>query len=55
MSLIGSYAILIAGVARSENLTLVTFNEKEFTIVGDLVIENWRRASLFSMHLRIKR
>lgn len=39
---IGSYDILIAGIAKSENLTLVTSNKKEFDRVHGLVIENWR-------------
>lgn len=40
--LIGSYDILIAGIAKSENLILVTANEKEFKRIDGLVIENWR-------------
>lgn len=40
---IGSYDILIAGIAVSENLTLVTSNEKEFSRIKDLQIENWRQ------------
>ena len=39
---IGAYDILIAAIAISENLTLVTSNEKEFLRVDNLIIENWR-------------
>ena len=39
---IGSYDILIAGIARAENLILATSNEKEFARVDNLTIENWR-------------
>jgi len=39
---IGAYDILIAAIALSENLTLVTSNEKEFLRVDNLIIENWR-------------
>ncbi len=39
---IGSIDILIAGIDKSKNLTLVTSNEKEFVRVDGLVIENWR-------------
>jgi len=38
---IGAYDILIAAVALSENLTIVTSNEKEFLRVDNLIIENW--------------
>ena len=39
---IGAYDILIASIAVSENLVLVTSNEKEFLRVDNLIIENWR-------------
>lgn len=39
--LIGPYDLLIAGHARSEGLTLVTNNEREFSRVPGLRIENW--------------
>jgi tRNA(fMet)-specific endonuclease VapC len=39
---IGAYDILIASIAVSENLTLVSSNEKEFLRVDNLVVENWR-------------
>ena len=38
---IGPYDLLIAGHARSEGLTLVTNNEREFARVQGLQIENW--------------
>lgn len=38
---IGAYDLLIAGHARSEGLTLVTNNEREFARVQGLQIENW--------------
>jgi len=38
---IGPYDLLIAGHARSEGLTLVTNNEREFARVQGLRIENW--------------
>jgi tRNA(fMet)-specific endonuclease VapC len=38
---IGSMDMLIAGHARSLDLTLVTNNKKEFTRVEKLIIENW--------------
>lgn len=38
---IGPYDLLIAGVARSKGLTLVTSNTKEFERVADLHLENW--------------
>ncbi len=41
-TLIGAYDILIASIALSENLTVVTSNEREFSRVYDLSIENWR-------------
>ncbi|NRB11320.1 MAG: type II toxin-antitoxin system VapC family toxin [Rickettsiaceae bacterium] len=39
---IGAYDILIAGVAKSSDLVLVTSNIKEFKKIDDLNIENWR-------------
>ncbi|PCJ23766.1 MAG: VapC toxin family PIN domain ribonuclease [Rickettsiales bacterium] len=39
---IGAYDVLIAGIAMSANLTLVTSNEREFLRVDGLEIENWR-------------
>jgi tRNA(fMet)-specific endonuclease VapC len=39
---IGAYDLLIAGIAVSENLTIVTSNEKEFSRVANLPLENWR-------------
>ena len=39
--LIGSYDLLIAGHARSANLTVVTGNLKEFTRVDGLRCEDW--------------
>ena len=39
---IGAYDILIAGIAVSEDLTLVTSNIREFTRINTLQIENWR-------------
>jgi tRNA(fMet)-specific endonuclease VapC len=38
---IGPYDLLIAGQALSRNLILVTNNEREFTRVRDLKVENW--------------
>jgi tRNA(fMet)-specific endonuclease VapC len=38
---IGPYDLLIAGLARSRNMTLVTNNTKEFERVVDLHLENW--------------
>jgi tRNA(fMet)-specific endonuclease VapC len=38
---IGPYDLLIAGHARSEGLTLVTNNEREFVRVEGLRTENW--------------
>ncbi len=38
---IGPYDLLIAGLARSLDMTLVTNNIKEFERVDDLQIENW--------------
>ena len=38
---IGPYDILIAGLARSRSMTLVTNNTKEFSRVDGLLLENW--------------
>lgn len=38
---IGAYDLLIAAHARSEGLTLVTNNEREFEKVDGLLVENW--------------
>lgn len=38
---IGPYDLLIAGHARSEGLTVVTNNEREFARVQGLRMENW--------------
>lgn len=38
---IGAYDLLIAGHARSTGATLVTNNEREFSRVGSIEIENW--------------
>lgn len=38
---IGSYDLQIAGIALSQNLILVTNNQKEFVRVDGLKIENW--------------
>ncbi len=38
---IGPYDLLIAGLARSRNLTLVSNNTKEFERVENLRLENW--------------
>ena len=38
---IGPYDLLIAGLARSRDLTLVTNNTKEFKRVDGLRLENW--------------
>ncbi len=38
---IGPLDLLIAAHAKSLNLTLVTNNEKEFTRISDLKVENW--------------
>ncbi len=40
---IGPLDMLIASHARSYKLTLVTNNEKEFTRIPDLKIENWTK------------
>ena len=39
--LIGPYDLLIAGLARSREMTLVTNNTKEFKRVSGLNLENW--------------
>lgn len=39
---IGAYDALIAGCALARGLVLVTSNEREFSRVGGLTIENWR-------------
>ena len=39
---IGSYDILIAGVAIQNELILVTANTKEFKRIPELIIEDWR-------------
>jgi tRNA(fMet)-specific endonuclease VapC len=38
---IGPYDLLIAGIARSRDMTLVTNNTKEFERIGTLKLENW--------------
>jgi len=38
---IGPYDLLIAGLARSQDMTLVTNNTKEFERVVDLHLEDW--------------
>lgn len=38
---IGPYDLLIAGLARSRNMTLVTNNIKEFERIDNLQLENW--------------
>ena len=40
--MIGAYDVLIAGVARSQGLVLVTNNGREFDRVEGLRVENWR-------------
>ena len=40
---VGAHDMLIACIAKSLNFTLVTNNEKEFTRIDDLQIENWVR------------
>jgi tRNA(fMet)-specific endonuclease VapC len=42
---IGPMDLLLAAQAKSHNLILVTNNEKEFTRVDGLRIENWAKAS----------
>ena len=39
---IGSYDVLLAGVAVARDLTMVTSNHREFARVSDLSLENWR-------------
>lgn len=39
---IGAYDILIAAIAISHNLSLVTANTGEFSRIQDLKLENWR-------------
>ena len=38
---IGPYDLLIAGLARSRNMTLVTNNTKKFERIANLHLENW--------------
>jgi tRNA(fMet)-specific endonuclease VapC len=38
---IGSHDLMIAGHARSEGLTIVTNNKREFARVEGLIVENW--------------
>jgi len=38
---IGTYDLLIAGLAKSQNMTLVTNNTREFERVDGLTLENW--------------
>jgi tRNA(fMet)-specific endonuclease VapC len=38
---IGHYDLLIAGLARSRDMILVTNNTKEFERVADLHLEDW--------------
>jgi tRNA(fMet)-specific endonuclease VapC len=38
---IGPYDLLIAGLARSRNMTLVTNNTREFERIDGLRLENW--------------
>jgi tRNA(fMet)-specific endonuclease VapC len=38
---IGPYDLLIAGVARSQGMTLVTNNTREFERIAELRLENW--------------
>lgn len=40
---IGCYDILIAGAALNNSLVLVTANEKEFSRLAGLTLENWRK------------
>lgn len=40
-TLIGPYDLLIAGLARSRDMTLVTNNTKEFERIVGLHLENW--------------
>ena len=41
---IGPYDLLIAGLARSRDMTLVTNNAKEFERIHNLHVENWVEA-----------
>jgi tRNA(fMet)-specific endonuclease VapC len=41
-NLIGSYDILLAGVAVSEKMIFITSNINEFHRINGLIIENWR-------------
>jgi len=38
---IGPYDLLIAGLARSRGMTLVTNNIREFERIAELHLENW--------------
>jgi tRNA(fMet)-specific endonuclease VapC len=38
---IGPYDLLIAGLARSQGMTLVTNNTREFERIAELRLENW--------------
>lgn len=40
-NLIGSYDLLIAGIAIAHNLTAITRNTREFARVPGLRVENW--------------
>ena len=40
-NIIGAYDLMIGAHAISENLTLVTNNEKEFNRISEISIENW--------------
>ena len=40
---IGPYDVLIAGLAKSRALTLVTNNTREFSRVRGLSVENWTK------------
>jgi tRNA(fMet)-specific endonuclease VapC len=40
-NIIGSMDLLIASIAKSQDLILVTNNTKEFSRISDLKIENW--------------
>ncbi len=40
---IGAYDLLIAGLAKAQQMTLVTNNTREFSRVKDLNIENWAK------------
>lgn len=47
---IGAYDLLIAGIALSRNLTLVTANVREFSRVPGLRWENWEDPAAPSLH-----